>query len=1351
MRKQQIITSVLFIFFFSNTIKAVEFSFRHYKAEDGLTINTVRSIIQDRSGFIWFGTEDGLNRFDGHSFKEYRTSKVATNFIGSNYISALLEDSKGNIWIGTDDGVTVYHPLTEKFTHFENKADGISITSNINNIVEDKAGNLWFSTYGQGIFRYHLSSGELEQYRVINNRGVSEVYDFLNYIYVDHSNQVWAAPKTPRNPLIYFDRAKNCFRVFDIKLKDSKQKEFSIYKIFEDSKSNLWLGTWNTGLLKLNKQSKSTTKYLSPESKGGILHVHEISEYSPNILLIGSDDGLSFFNTQTNNHRVLTSSEIDPSALSDKFIYPIFKDREGGIWIGTYFGGVNYLSPNSGLFERYTHSRYSNSVNGNIISRFTEDKKGNIWIASDDGGLNCLNTQTGHFTAYMPQPGRNSISFHNVHALCWDNDDLWIGTYSGGLNVLNTKTGKFKLYNSVDENPKTLDGGSIYAIYKDRDQRMWVASMSGLNLYNRPTDSFIRVKHLNATTIDITQDTKGWIWFATQGKGVFRLNPQTNEWRNYSSTIVGRGSIPCNQLNCITTDRKGQLWAGTSNGLCRFDYSKDCFIPVPLNTPNNAICCIIENNNMLWLTSSKGLIRYNTQNGSCQVFTRSDGLLSDQFIFNSGFKSSTGKIYVGTAAGFNAFCPKNLVTNKFRPPVAITNLEIFNKDVKVDPNGPLTQTIGSMKQIDLSYKDNVFSLGYAALSYITPEKNMYAYKLEGFDKDWNYVNKQNKATYTNLPAGEYVFRVKASNNDGLWNEQGASIKIVIHPPFWLTIGFKLLYLILLITGLIFLLKYTKLRAKRRHDEEIKELNQTKEKELYNAKIQFFTMIAHEIRTPVSLIIGPLEKIMTTAFTFPDNIRNDLNIIDRNSQRLLHLVNQLLDFRKVEQGALVLNFTRQNIYLLLLNIYDRFKPLIEQNKIEFTFLCPDKELEAVIDYEAITKLVSNLLTNAMKFTNNQIILMCNSYPEQGTFEIRVQDNGNGISDVEKEKIFTPFYQIPSGNKPGTGIGLSLVKSLADAHKGTISVTDTVPRGVTFSISLPMRSCEQSEIQEEPKELVQPLPLCVDIVPDTANHAPKAKTDKPVLLIVEDNADMRSFLCSNFIEDYEVISARDGLDGLELIKKHDINLIISDLMMPRMDGMEFCKEIRSNILWSHIPVILLTAKTDLNSKIDGLNIGADSYIEKPFSISHLKAQINNLIESRDLLRRKYSEMPFVSITSIAGNSADEQFLTKVNEIIEHNISNESFSIDILAEELCISRSGLFAKIKTLADITPNELIQLIRLKKAAGYLVQKEYRINEIAYMVGFNNPSYFSKCFQKQFGVRPMDFVDQYKDTNRLSN
>lgn len=1329
---------VFFAILLSLVAKAESFSFRHYKAEHGLSYNTVSSIIQDRNGFVWIATEGGLNRYDGYRFKTFMTSRDGNNRFESNSITCLLEADNGDIWIGTDIGVYIFHPRTEHISKFIQKADDVEIKSTVNNMVKDENGDIWMSTYGQGIFQFQKSSGKLLQYRIIIDGNQTFNFDLVNHIYADKSNQVWAAPKSTENPLILFDRKNSCFRLYPL----NYTGEISVYKIFEDSRGKVWFGTWDKGIFLINKEDNSITKFLSPEKTGGILHIHEITEYKPDMLFIGSDDGLSLYNTRTGEHQLFTSSEIDPYSLSDKFIYPILKDREGGVWIGTYFGGVNYISPNSGLFERYTFSRYVNSVNGNVIGGFTEDKNGNIWIASDDGGLNRLDVKTGRFTAYMPIEGRNSLSYHNVHALCWDNDDLWIGTYSGGLNILNTRTGKFKFYHHNVADTNTLDGGSVYSIYKDRNNRMWVGTMGGINLYSHEKDNFSRLKQVNATTISIVQDNNGWIWFATLGKGALRLNPQTNQWREYTTATEDQNSLPSNILNCVLFDSQERLWFGTTNGLTRYDYSNDCFVNYKLNIPSGNIYSVIEEGEYLWLTTSKGLVRYNTVTEKSQVFRKSDGLVSDQFIINAGFKSSTGKIYIGTASGFNAFYPQNIVTNSYKPVVAITDFEIFNKPVQVDANGPLKESLAYARQIDLNYKQNVFTISFVALSFAAPEKNRYAYKLEGFDKEWNYVSQTNSATYTNLPAGKYTFRVKASNSDGLWDDECASLQVVIHPPFWLSNGFKILYLIALIVAVIMLFRIFKQRTEKKHLEKIKELNQEKEKEVYDAKIQFFTMIAHEIRTPVSLIIAPLEKMMLASNSFSESIKKDLNIINRNSQRLLQLVNQLLDFRKVEQGAMVLNFSQQNIFQLLSSIYDRFKPALEHNRISFSLDCPDKEMEAVIDQEAFTKIISNLFTNAIKFTSGQIHLSCTADVASGNFEIRVSDNGGGISASEKTKIFEPFYQVQGSQKQGTGIGLSLVKSLAEAHGGFVSVADAYPVGTVFILSLPLNNKISTPQTPEDKGAGDLHASKNELIELPVLPSEELKKNKPVLLIVEDSEDICSFLCDSFSEDYNIVSASDGLIALEQLRKYEVDLIISDLMMPNMDGLELCKAVKSNVLWSHIPFALLTAKTDIDSKIDGLNLGADSYTEKPFSITYLKAQICNLIESRKMLRKKFTEMPFVSINTIAGNSADEQFLSKTNEIIERNISNEDFNIEQLAEELCISRSGLFAKIKNLAEMTPNELIQLIRLKKAAEYLMKNEFRINEIAYMVGFSNPSYFSKCFQKQFGVKPIDFISK---------
>lgn len=698
-------------------------------------------------------------------------------------------------------------------------------------------------------------------------------------------------------------------------------------------------------------------------------------------------------------------------------------------------------------------------------------------------------------------------------------------------------------------------------------------------------------------------------------------------------------------------------------------------------------------------------------------------------------KASDGKIYIGSVNGFNAFYPYQIKTNKVLPPVVITELEVFNKEIRIGDE-LLPKALNLTEELELSYKDHVFSLLYASLSYCTPEKNQYAYKLEGFDKEWNYVGSQNKATYTNLPAGTYTFKVKATNNDGIWSDREASLKITIHPPFYWSTASKILYFILACIILTFFIRFLLRRTEKKHTAEINQLNLNKEKEVHEAKIKFFTMIAHEIRTPVSLIIGPLEKMMRSSIPMPAVLRDDLNIIDRNSQRLLFLVNQLLDFRKVEQEGISIRYASYNIRQLLQAVCERFTPFITQHGAHLEVEYPDADFTAMVDSEAITKLISNLLTNASKYTKDKVVLSYTVQPEQHTFTIRVTDNGIGISEADRKKIFNPFYQAMD-NKPGTGIGLSIVKSIVEPHNGCIEVESEINKGSSFIVTLPIEQVNAAAQEGESNVLNPAIPE--DILLESLPVA--SSKDKPMMLIVDDNEEMLNFLSSSFSARYSILTAEDGIEVLEKLKTNEVTLIVSDWMMPRMDGVEFCKTLRADQAISHIPFILLTAKTDTNSKIEGMDCGADAYIEKPFSVQYLEACIKNLLDLRSLLRQKFSKMPMVPLNSIASNSMDNKFLTRVNEIIEQNFSNSDLSVDFLAEQLCISRSGLFAKIKTLANITPNELIQIVRLKKAAVLLSENKYRVNEICYMVGFNNPSYFAKCFQKQFGIKPGEFAN----------
>lgn len=1295
-------------------ILPTQFHFRHYNIENGVSSNNISTLFQDQKGYIWIGTENGLNRFDGNQFTLYQKNNPLYSNFHANSINTICETTDKELWLGTDNGVFIYNQVKDTFTPFvKQTSDKTSITSWITHIIQDKAGNIWIATHKQGIFLFNTQTDKLTQFEIPQNDNI--VTRILN----DEQNNIWLSGPYQ---LCKLNKVNNTFETYAI-----EEKTESIYSmaLWEDSSNHIWIGTWDKGLWKLDPRTKQVEKYLTGEKGKGILHIHSILEYSPELLLIGSDDGLTIFNPVTQESFLYDNYGDSEKSLSDKFIYPILKDREGGVWIGTYYNGISYLPPYCGQFNGYSESSDIPYFNSRIISRFCEGENGNIWIASDDSGLSCFNPSTMQFLDFN---GREKLNKHNLHALCMVDKDLWIGTYGDGIQILNIQTGVIKNYsisNGLDEN-------SIYSIFKDSQGQIWTGSMNGICQYDAQKQRFTPIKYLEALVIEIAEDAKGNLWIATQGKGLFRYSPQKNkEWKKYGLE-KGFNSLTVNHL-CINKDN--EIWAATSEGLYLYNPLKDIFTYQPLRLPNECITAILEGEDCLWLTTAKGLVKYTPATQETQIFTKSDGLQSEAFIMASALKTRNGEFYIGSINGFNTFYPHQLKLNTQKPNVVLTSLEIFNQKIDTQKDGTLPEAIDHLKEIHLSYKDNVITLNYAALSYCTPQKNQYAYMLEGFDKGWNYVGSQHSTTYTNLPAGTYTFRVKASNNDNIWNEEGTSIRIIVHPPFYLSLPFKIGYVLLFLLALGLLLRYVIRRSEKKHAKAIDELNSKKEIEIHEAKINFFTMIAHEIRTPVSLIIGPLEKIMQSTH-IPTNERQELEIIDRNSQRLLFLVNQLLDFRKVEQKEIRMKFTSQSIKELMQAVCERFSPTLQQNGVSFSVTYPDEHFHADVDKEALTKVLSNLLTNANKYTQSMIEVHFQEHPERQTFSIEVKDNGKGMNEEELKKIFKPFYQA-SENKPGTGIGLSIVKGIVEAHHGQVNVTSQPGKGSSFIITLP-RKQENLVTEEEENQATNPIPE--DIIPEQNDTAATSQKVLPIMLIVDDNEDMLNFLSSHFQTSYTIATAVDGVDAFNKLKEQEVALIISDWMMPNMNGIDLCKAVRNNQLTSHIPFIMLTAKTDTEAKITSMNCGADAYIEKPFSLQYLEACIKNLLELRLQLRQKFSQMPTVSINSIAANQNDKVFLEKMNHLIEENLNNEELSVDFLAEKLCISRSGLFVKIKGLANTTPNEMIQIIRLKKAASLLLENQYRINEVSYMVGFNNPSYFSKCFQKQFGMKPGEYI-----------
>ncbi|MDR2118452.1 MAG: response regulator [Tannerellaceae bacterium] len=1331
---------VCFLWFFACAGAGADtFRFVHYGVSHGLGSNSVRAIAEDDRGFLWFGTDNGLYRFDGYTFKPFYREPGDSAGPGCNYIYSLYRDRSGRLWAGTSDGVYLYVPEREQFRPLEVQTEkGVRIHTHITSISEDAEGNIWIASLVQGVFAYHAGTHTLRQYE----EGAEDVRYRLSsnqicFLYIEDDGAIWAFSRQTGAAVNYRAPGSDRFGPY----RTGEAPELSNVYAMAETDGYLWLGSWTDGLYRLHKPTGRVERYLVPGNNSGANHIHSLLAYEEGSLLVGSDDGLHHFDTSTGDGTPIAADRQRAGGLSDKFIYPIFRDREGGLWIGTYYGGVHYAPPRKGDIEGYAHSPHANSVGGNIISCFCEDTVGgNVWIGSDDGGLSCLDTQTGTFTRYMPsQGGRKGLSYHNIHALYLEGRSLWIGTYTGGLNVLDLNTGRFKWYGHDTNDVHSLDNSSIYSIHRDVDGHLWIGTMLGLLWYDRENDRFIRMKHTGYTVADILDDGRRNVWFATGGGGLYRYSLDTRQWTHYRQGENSGASLPSNEVNCLCLDRNDRLWIGTDRGLCTYGGDSAGFVHIPLQTPSSYICSIVEDSSYLWLATTHGLVRYLPDDRSCRILTQNDGLQSDQFMPNAALQASSGKMCLGTVNGFNAIDPRSITHSRYVPPVYITNLQLFNRDESIRSGGVLHRSIMYTDGIVLSSRQNMFSLEFASLSYSMPSKNQYMYRLEGFDKDWNRVQNQRKATYTNLPAGRYLFRVIASNGDGVWNSEGASLSIVVQPPFWRSLWAYLLYLSIVLGAAAFLLHTNRKRIERRHRQKMQQLHVEKEKEIHEARMKFFTFIAHEIRTPLSLIIGPLEKIMENSGSLPDSVGNALRTVERNSRRLYTLVNQLLDFQKAEQGAFTVQLACIPVYDLLCSIHQRFNPLVEQNGITFELHVSDPSIQATVDAEALTKIISNLLSNALKHARTKMSL--SACIENHYLYIKVEDDGCGIPEKEQKKIFVPFYRVDH-HLGGTGIGLSLVKLLVDAHQGMVEVESEPERGSVFTVTLPVcpdqaKACAAGLLDRTVKEVLPEK----DPVSQEASTVPErdGNPNRPILLIVEDNSEMRAFLQRTFEQEYVILPAKHGKEGLEWLRQKTVDLIISDVMMPVMDGISFTQEVRKNILCSHIPIILLTAKTDNESKVAGIKAGADIYVEKPFSPQVLKAQIECLLASRRALRRKFSEMPFIPLNSIAGNKADELFLSGMNEIIEKNISNINFTIDTLAGQLCVSRSALFTKIRKQTDMTPNDLIRLIRLKKAAELLLRHEYRVNEICYRVGFTSPSYFSKCFQKQFGVLPKDF------------
>lgn len=1041
-------------------MSAQPYYFRHYQVENGLSNNAVICSIQDNKGFLWFGTKDGLDRFDGYSFKVFRSDPDDTGSLGNHFIHSLYEDPLGNLWVGTERGLYKYNATTESFALLKGTTFGP-----IRDIRMDGEGNLWF-----------IQGFTLTKYKTVENDFVRydpNIYFEATSICIGTDKNLWIS--STLGELKKYNPATNSFQDFDVFQHSSPPVSKFIEKICATTNGHILVGTSNQGAKIFDIVSSTYNDILTYNPDKTEIFVRNFVQISDNEFWIATESGIFIYNLQHGVVANLKKTYNDAYSISDNAVYSFCKDKEGGIWAGTYFGGVNYYPKQFTPFKKFFPKIGENSLSGNVVREIHQDGSGNLWIGTEDEGLNKLDTATGIFTHFKPARNKGSISYTNIHGLLVNGDELWIGTFEHGLDLMNIKTGKVIQHYSVGSNQNSLRSNFIYCISKMSNEEIMLGTTRGAYLYHPESNDFSLLPGmpLNNWYTSLLKDDRGIIWAGTYGNGINFYNTTTKASGNFRYDLLNKNSLSSDRVNSIFKDSKKNLWFATEGGLCKLNREKNNFIRYTTKNgfPSNLILSILEDSNsILWISTSKGLVSFNPDTEQMITYTIMNGTLSDQFNFNSAYKDGDGRMYFGSVKGLISFHPDEFSQNKFIPPVYITGFQVFNQDLTIAQKGsPLTKSITYSDKVTLGYDQSTLSISFAALSFTDPEMSAYAYKMEGLDKNWTYLKTNRKAYFTDLAPGSYTFKVKASNSSGVWTEQETKLIIEILPPWWAS---SLAYGLYFFGGILlvyFLIRdyHTRTEAKNRRKIELLEI--AKEKEIFQAKIEFFTNVAHEIRTPLTLIKGPLEKIIKKADLIPD-LNNSLKIMEKNTNRLIDLSNQLLDFRQTEIKGFSLSFVKTNISELLDETYLNFKTLSDQKNLFFNIRFPSTPLYAYVDPEALNKIFSNLFSNALKYAREKVeIELLPFNVEDKLFTIAFKNDGYLIPYDKKEEIFQPFFRLKETEKQkGTGIGLALARSLTELHKGILELKEPDHYMNVFNLTLPIHQDNEFILYEEKSE-------------------------------------------------------------------------------------------------------------------------------------------------------------------------------------------------------------------------------------------------------------------------------------------
>ncbi|MFD2285837.1 two-component regulator propeller domain-containing protein [Pedobacter petrophilus] len=1362
----------IILFFFANAgIASASYPELKFRViEKGLSNSKIRCVFQDSKGYIWIGTSYGLSRYDGYQVINYLPDVNNKGSISNSFINGICEDKDHNIWVATGFGLNRFNRNSNTFTRFlyNTKNAGRLSNNNIRTVFVDDKGNLWIGTAG-GLNLIQFGKKRIDNYSAYTKEAKN--LNGINCIYQASNKTLWVG--TDGNGLYQlFGRTWKLFN------RSNGISSNFITAICEDKNRDLWVGTKEEGISVINSTKGSVRQFKKNENKLIGLPENEVLclfKDSKGDFWVGTvNGGLSVYSFTTNSFTHYKSDPFSKTSLPQKSVSAVLEDKQHNFWVATG-GGLCVYSPERYKFNLVTALPQSNSLSHKNVKTFYEDKDGLIWIGTDGGGINIWNRKDNTYRVYRNKLGNSSTlgSDAVLHVYKDKQGTIWVATWGGGLNRFNPKTNNFSRFVHQPADTNSIGSDDVCQLFEDSRGQLWVGTAyGGLSVLDRKKGIFRlfkgpinqKTKFEGKSISRIQEDKNGDLWIGTDDAGLYCYSEKNKSLTSYFNPNSNTKISFYEPVDVVFNDSKGRLWIG-QNSLMLFDFKTRTFKQPALSAKFGKIIIleIMEDlKGNFWISTNNGLIKYNPDQLFFKRYSEADGLQGLEFSRNSSLKTRDGKMLFGGTQGFNIFHPDSISNSSNVAPVYFTDFQIFNKSViAFGDNSVLKSPISEAKEVKLAYDQSLFSFDYASLNYIDPEKTQYAYYLEGFDRAWNFVGNQRKATYTNLDPGKYVFKVKARNADGVWGTNEASINVIIVPPFWMTWWFKLSGVLVLMATLIFLLQ-------QRRKVELKKIDEVKKEEIHQSQLQFFTNISHELRTPLTLILGPLQRIMKEGGS--ETLKNSTQIMYRNGMRLMGLINEIIDFRKAETGVLNLKVTKGNLAQLINDLAADFSEKAIELGINFKVNIPVINEDLWFDKQIIEKIIINLLHNSFKYTpagetvtieiffaiadlkpsfENELILKSN-YKAAEYVYIRVADNGIGISKQSMNHLFERYFRITQSHL-GSGLGLAFVKTLTFLHKGEIYVYSEKLKGTEISIAIPIgkkeyklselwdENNEESTVKLESLEYKNELYFKKDIL-IKGNLDLALPREAKTLLIVEDNDEIRAFLRECLALHYHIYEAVDGLEGLIKAKEQSPDLILSDVMMPKMDGIELCRLLKEDLETSHIPIILLTANDTPDTKISGVGFGADHYFSKPIDIDLLSLTIKNLFDQRQKIKQRYLKDYKVEVRELVHSAKDKELMDKLLAIIELHMENPDLSVDMICKEIGMSKTKLGTKIKEITGLAIIEFVKNVRLKKAVEIMTCEAVSVGEVMYRVGILSKSYFSTVFKKEYGVSPSQFL-----------